>query len=99
LEYRQCNTCCNSSTPRPYPATTGNWTQQYIQPIGNKKSEKMLVHTTTYILIGQRARRINWRAEMANWRAANVNTSIHLVNKKIGKNLEWVVLELQSPIK
>jgi hypothetical protein len=31
---------------------------------------------TTQILIGQRAKRINWVTEKANWRAASVNTKL-----------------------
>ncbi len=42
------------------------------------------------ILIGQRARRINWGAASVDCGSDGVNTSRHTVKKWIGKHLEWV---------
>ncbi len=56
LECRKCDTSCPPITSRAIFATTRDLSQQHIQPIGrNRESVKK-------ILIGWRARKINWRA-------------------------------------
>ncbi len=60
LEDGKCETGCHPSTPRAPPATTGNQTGQHIQPMGKKKYEQ---NSAKRILIGQQARRINWRGD------------------------------------
>jgi hypothetical protein len=67
LECRKCNTSCALSTPRATPTSTGDWTTNIFNQCEirnmNRESEKQN-------LIGQKARKLNWRTDRGHWKVA-----------------------------
>jgi hypothetical protein len=64
-EQRAMLTTLQYVTPRSSHTSPGDRTEQHIQPIRTKKYKQGKLKQ---IMIGQRARRINWRADRGLWR-------------------------------
>jgi hypothetical protein len=62
------------------PSTISYWEEQHFQRVGNMEYKRGWCETD---FICQRATRMNWVANNGNRKGASVNTSRHLIKKKV----------------